>query len=150
MSQQFRVKDGASVMIKSTFFRGPCLLPAQAAEWLSKNMAGRSGKTSMEDAIANGFIEPVGSVTHLDADLLNPGVRNSEIPPLKMDADNGKPTPDSLTVTTSEGGVKSGMSTGATGPDVVSQGESFGPASEPAEAVPSSDEWNFQASHSMT
>jgi len=97
VDQQFRVSEGASIIVGNKLFRGPCVLPDEVAEHLTGTKAGRSGKSSLEDHVLNGYIIPVG--TQFDLGLLQPGVRREDQPVLPTDAnkDPSAPTgPDKL------------------------------------------------------
>lgn len=107
MSQQFAVNQGASIVIGTTFYRGPCALPDEAVEHLRSSVAGKGPHSVLEDHIRNGFVIPIGASAHIDRDLIQPGVRSSEQPALRTDNDRDprKATPDSLTVSTGEGSI---------------------------------------------
>jgi hypothetical protein len=111
MSQQFAVSQGASVIVGTKFFRGPCMLPDQVVEYLRSKKAGNSNHTALEDHIRSGFVVPVGATAHVDSDLLQPGVRRSEQPVLRSDNDSDprRATPETLTVSTGEGGLGASM-----------------------------------------
>jgi hypothetical protein len=89
------------------------LLPHGAVEKLTTSKAGRSSLTQLEDAIRNGFVEPVGAVSHINPDIVIPGVFNSKLPSIVADPDGSdprKPTPERYTVQTSSGGISTSAS----------------------------------------
>lgn len=116
MAQKFRVVERASVHVPAgvvgvheALIKGPCFLPNNVVEYLSSKKAGRSGKTILEDHIKNGYIEPDGAYTHIDADRIEAGVHAGETPPLRADPskDNKQSTPNSLLVQDGGSGISS-------------------------------------------
>lgn len=134
--QQFRVCKGCAIHVQDpnnlrapgTLVTGPMVLSRIQTEHLAGMTTGK-GHSALEDAIRDGYIEPLGSVQHIDSELIAPGVRNPA--PLKADnTDNRTSTPDSLTVQTSDGAVV----------------ESKSPAPAVAQPTPpSGNRWTFDA-----